>query len=53
MRAIFGDTLVSLGEENHTLMALTADVAKPTGVSKFAGLELETMLMVPAALFTT
>lgn len=36
MRAIFGDTLVSLGEENHTLMALTADVAKPTGVSKFA-----------------
>ncbi len=36
MRAIFGDALVSLGEENYHMMVLTADVAKPTGVYKFA-----------------
>lgn len=36
MRAIFGEALSSLGEENYNLMVLTADVAKPTGVYKFA-----------------
>jgi transketolase len=36
VRAIFGEALSSLGEENYNLMVLTADVAKPTGVYKFA-----------------
>ncbi len=36
MRAIFGDALLALGEENFSMVVLTADVAKPTGVSKFA-----------------
>ncbi len=36
MRAIFGEALSSLGEANYNLMVLTADVAKPTGVYKFA-----------------
>ncbi|HRR54837.1 MAG TPA: transketolase C-terminal domain-containing protein [Candidatus Methanomethylicus sp.] len=36
MRAIFGEALSSLGEENYNLVVLTADVAKPTCVYKFA-----------------
>lgn len=36
MRAIFGDALLALGEEEFSMVVLTADVAKPTGVSKFA-----------------
>lgn len=35
MRTIFGNALADLGSGNQDLVVLTADVAKPTGTSKF------------------